>query len=171
MIDIDISYGTDASKWGLTDFYEESEMKLKEALESGEDFTTGWFGCKKEIRYAKYERCGDEFTISVCCHMDDLWEEDDLIYDALWSACKVEEELPQEIIDSIRDAAIDCGIDDHAELWQIIPSGEATFEKIVEITDSLEQRAEEENDIMFKDLCEKVKGHYEYWKETQNDRL
>lgn len=38
--------GIYASKWGLTDFYDGNDDVLRKAVESGEDFDTGWFGCK-----------------------------------------------------------------------------------------------------------------------------
>ena len=39
---IDISYGEYAASWGLTDFYKDSEAKLREAFNSNEDFETSW---------------------------------------------------------------------------------------------------------------------------------
>lgn len=159
MKEIDITYGEYASKWGLTDFYDESAEKLKSALESGEDFCTGWFGCKKEINYAKYVKYGNGFNISVSAHIDDMYESDDLIYDALWEVAKSEEELPDDIIESIRDFAMWDGITDYTELSETIPVADATFEKVVEITDRLESQAMEHNHEMFKQLCEIVKDH------------
>lgn len=159
MKEIDITYGEYASKWGLTDFYDESAEKLKSALASGEDFNTGWFGCKKEINYAKYVKCGNYFEISVSAHIDDMYESDDLIYDALWEVAKSEEELSEDIIDSIRDCAMWDGITDYTELSETIPVADATFEKVVEITDRLESQAMEHNHEMFKQLCEIVKDH------------
>ena len=105
MKEIDITYGEYAAKWGLTDLYPESEDKLRQALLSGEDFDTGWWGCKKEIRYCRITQEIGMITVEVSAHMDDLWESDDLIYDALWETTKQEDELPEEIIDSIRDDA------------------------------------------------------------------
>lgn len=168
MKEIDITYGEYASKWGLTDFYDESAEKLKSALESGEDFDTGWFGCKKEINYAKYVKCGNDFEISVSAHIDDMYESDDLIYDALWEVAKSEEELPDDIIDSIRECAIWDGIEDYSELSETIPVADATFEKVVEITEKLESQAMEHNHEMFKLLCEIVKNHLNYMEESKN---
>lgn len=162
---IEISSGWYASKWGLTDFYPESEEKLRSALDSGEDFETEWFGCKKEIRYAQYERCGETFTVRVACHMDDLFEEPDLIYDALWEACHMEKEFPEDIIDSIRDAAIGDCIDDSTVLSKDLPAS-ATFEEIIRVTDELEEEAEAENKRMYNTLIDIVKAHVEYMKEN-----
>ena len=166
---IDISSGLYASHWGLTDFYKESERTLREALESGEDFDTdGWFGCKKEFQYARYTREGTNFTVSVSCHMDALFEEPDLIYDALWTACHSEEELPEEVISRIIDFAIDDGIRDETELSETIPACEATFERIVEVTDRLVEEAEKENEEHYQRLCDIVKAEYEYLKGVEN---
>lgn len=159
-IDIAERTGEYASKWGLTDFYPEAEAELKKALESGEDFETDWFGCKKEIRYAKITSDQEEITIKVSAHMGDLWEEDYLIYDALWEVSKIEDELPEEIIDSIRDAAI-YDIDDHTDLDVTLPRS-ASFEEIVEAIGKLEDEAEENNTEMYKTLCDIVKAHVDY---------
>ena len=160
-IDIAEHTGEYASRWGLTDFYPEAEAELKKALESGEDFETDWFGCKKEIRYARITGEEDGITIEVSAHMDDLWESEDLIYDALWEASKIEDELPEEIIDSIRDAAIWDNVDDHTDLSITLPRS-ATWNEIVEAMGKLEDEAEENNHHMYLELCEIVKAHVDY---------
>lgn len=163
-IDIAEKSGEYASKWGLTDFYPEAEEILREALASGEDFETDWFGCKKEIRYARITGSQNEITIEVSAHMDDLWESDDLIYDALWETTKIEKELPEEILESIRDAVI-YDVDDHTDLDASLPRS-ATFEEIVKAIKNLEYQAEANNHQMYLDLCDCVKGHVEYMKEN-----
>ena len=166
-IDIAKHTGEYASKWGLTDFYPEAEAELKKALESGDDFETAWFGCKKEIRYAKYTKLGDEITVQVSCVMDDLWESDDLIYDAAWeiSHKDLEDELPEEIIDSIRDAALDDGINDGTDLTKTFActaGGMNIYDKIVQCTRDLEAEAEANNHEMYARLVEIVKAHIDY---------
>jgi len=167
---IDIGHGEYASKWGLTDFYPESEAKLKEALASGEDFTTGWFGCEKEIRYAEYTRDAEAMTVKVSCVMDDLWESNDLIWDAWYETYHEdpEDELPHEIIDSIRDAAIDAGINDGTDIERTLPR-EAGLEDIVKATRDLEAEAEANNHRMFSDLVDIVKAHWEYMPEEKEE--
>ena len=169
MKEIDISYREYASKYWLTDFYLLSEDKLRAALDSGEDFDTGWFGCKKEIRYARYRREGEDFTIDVSAHMDDLYESEDLIYDALWEVCKMEELLPEHIIDSIKESAIDDRIDDVTTLSKTIPSETATFSEVVRITCELEEEAEKQNAEMYKNLCQIVSGYVQYMKGVKNE--
>ena len=166
--EIDICYGMYASKWGLTDFYEESEQKLKDALASGEDFDTGWFGCKKEIRYARICRENGAVNIEVSCHMDDLYESDDLIYDALWEECGTEDELPEEIIDSIRDAAYDSDLNDESGVEETLPQ-DASYEDICECLSRLENEAERENTEMYNILRDIVKAHVEYMKGEQTE--
>ena len=166
MISVDICDGMYATHWGLTDFYPKSAAALKLLLASGEDFTTGWFGCKKEIRYARIQRdskMGDDSAIivDVSSHMDDLWESDDLIYDALWEVSKLEKELPEDIVESIRDAAIDCGIDDRAEETEFLPIS-ASYEDILAAIGKLESVTERRNNENFARLCDIVRDHVEY---------
>lgn len=166
---IDICRGEYASKWSLTDWYEESEQLLREALDSGEDFDTGWFGCRKEIRYARICREDGQITVEVSSHMDDLFDGDDLIYDALWVVSKSEKELPDGIIDSIRDAAIDCGIDDVSSECESLPAS-ASFDEVDRLVSVLESCTEAQNKENFECLCDIVKAHVEYMKtpEYQN---
>lgn len=163
-IDIAQHTGEYASKWGISDFYEEAEKDLREILASGEDFDTGSFGCKKEINYASIKREDGVIEIEVTCCMDDLWEQEDLIYDAL-SELNIEEELPRKIVDSIRDAACDCQLDDHTTLTVELP-GNASYEDVVAALDKLEGEASNNNHDMYKELCEIVKDTVEYMKEN-----
>lgn len=153
-IDITENTGCYASNWGISDFYEEAEKSLRSALESGEDFDTGWFGCKKEINYARIVREDGEIEIDVSCHMDDLWDSEDLIYDTM----DEEIELPDETISSIRDAAIVDDIDDKTELTMFLLS-EASYNDIVNALDTLETEAMEANERKFLRLTDIVKAH------------
>lgn len=163
-IDIAENTGIYASKWSISDFYEQAENALRSALDSGEDFETEWFGCKKEINYGQIVREDGKITVSVCCHMDDLWEQDDLIYDALWEVTKAENELSEEIIDSIRDAAIDERIDD-SSTWTEVLLSSASFDDVVKALDKCQANADAENTGMYKRLCEIVYAHVDYMKE------
>lgn len=166
MKQIDISDCEYAAKWGVSDFYEDSEELLRDALASGEDFTTNW-GCKKECRYATLTKEGGKITIQVSCLMDDLYESDDLIYDALWSQLRVEERLPDELVESIREVAADACMGDYAEAEAELPAS-ATFEEICAKLDELTDEAEKENDKTFRELCDMVETVYKWWKETPN---
>ena len=157
---IDINCGEYASKWSLTDFYPKSEEKLRQALDSGEDFDTGWFYCKKEIRSGKYVREGDQFTTDVEAYMDDLYDSDDLIYDAQWEVFGIEEEIPENIIEAIKEDAVSAGINDGIWVRKTIPSSEATFDRVVYITNELEQEAESKNKEMYMMLCNIVSAYF-----------
>ena len=167
MKEIDVCNGAYSSNHGLTDLYPKSEAKLREVIASGEDFTTEWAGCKQELRYAKYTREGDRITVEVSAHMDDLWDSDDLIYDALWTACGVEEELPDSVIASIREG-LDDEIDDHTNITVELPAS-ATFEEIMKATGKAETEAEQQNKEMYDRLCDIVKGYWMSLKEESQD--
>lgn len=167
-IDITENTGLYASKWCISDFYEEAETILRNAIDSGEDFDTGWFGCKKEINYAQIVRKDEEIIVSVTCHMDDLWDSEDLIYDALWEMTKIEKELPSEIIESILDAACDEQLDDYTTISASLPSS-ASYEDIIEALDKCEANADANNTGMYKMLCEIVFAHVKYMEENGID--
>ena len=95
--------------------------------------------------------------------MDSLWDGEDLIYDALWEECKMTEELPDEIIDSIRDAAMDCGIDEETTISDSLPA-DADFDRVVSMIDRFEGYAEAENNSMYQRLCGIVADHVAYMK-------
>lgn len=153
--------GWNIAKWGLTDFYEAPEKELRDAIESGEDFTTGWYECKEEIRGAEITRVNGQIHITVSASMDELYDGDALIYDALWETFHNEEELPSEIIESIRDAAIDEGLDDHHEACASLP-GDSTWEEIMAEVERLETETEALNNSDYKTLCQIVKAHTTY---------
>jgi hypothetical protein len=159
---IELINGEYAAKWGLTDFYPEAEQKLKDLLASGEDFTTT-YGCKKEIRYCEITKDtgADDLWVTVTAWMDDLWDGDALIYDTM----KEEIELPEDIIYGIREAAIDCEIDDHTTLSILLPAS-ATYADVIEAIESLEAETEEGNTNMFDRLAGIVEDHIQYMKEN-----
>lgn len=45
-----------AAKWGISDLYTDCRQALEEAIGKPDDFTTGWFGAKKEIEYGRITR-------------------------------------------------------------------------------------------------------------------
>lgn len=154
-IDLAEHTGFDACKWCVSDFYPEAEKTLRETLASGEDFDTYEYSCKKEIHYGRITRENGEIVVSVRCYMDDLWEQTDLIYDALWDVADEETELSDETIEVIREAALDDGIDDSSVRAEAL-SAAATFDDIVAALNRCESAAEAKNDEMYKRLCEIV---------------
>ena len=155
-----------AAKYGVSDFYDDAAEKLREALESGEDFDTKWFGAHKEINYARVHRQYGELEVEVSAHMDDLFDEPDLIYDALWEVARSEDELPEDIIDSIIDTAIDCEIDDKTECNVFLPVN-ASYEDVCKALDECETSAMETNHEMYERLKEIVKEHWDWMKEQE----
>lgn len=103
--------GCYASSWGLTDLYDSCGKNLKSLLDSGKDFRAAW-SSKKELQSVTLLRSGETMNISVNVWMDDLWESDDLIYDAYYDVTGSEDEIPEETIDAIKDFAFEVGCDD-----------------------------------------------------------
>lgn len=152
----DITPGFDCSHWGLTDLYPECEENLKKLLQSGLDFVTGWCSCKKEIVSARYSRIDGVIGVEVCESIDDLWESDDLITDAMWDVSKGEE-IPEDVYDNfvgfIRDICIDAGVDDHADARVELPA-DATYEDVMDAAD----RAWEITETRLNEYYKRLKG-------------
>jgi hypothetical protein len=55
----------DGSHWGLSDWYQRGRYALKRAIASKSDWTTGWYGSKKEIASAKISRIGGVYHIET----------------------------------------------------------------------------------------------------------
>lgn len=146
----------EAAKWSVTDFYPECERKLWELISSGDDFDTGYFGCRKEPRSARIYRAGGKLTVEVNASMDSLYEDDDLIYDALFEVYGVEELLPDEVLTRINDLAIESGLNDYSEESETLPS-DASFEEVKDAMDRLEESVLRENENMYRELCGIVK--------------
>lgn len=107
-------------------------------------------------------RCGGEILVEVSQYIDDLWEEEALIYDALWSVQHDDErELPpewqgrlqmsDEQTEYIRSLACDIGIDDHAEASAYLP-GNASYEEVMEAVERLEGETDEVTTEYYKTL-------------------
>lgn len=158
---VNISKGEYASKWGIADFCSVSEAKLRGALGSGEDFDTGWFSCMKEIRSGRIIKTAEGISVSVSSHMDDLYEENSLIYDALWEVDRSCWELPDAIIDSILDAAVESELNNATTCEETLPVT-ATYQEICDTLRKLETTAESELRTMFEALCAIVKANLEY---------
>lgn len=77
--------GSDAAKWGVTDFYDEHEAALKAVIATGQPFDTNWYSVKKECQTARISRSKlrGPITIEVSVSMDDG---NDLLDTAFWKA-------------------------------------------------------------------------------------
>ena len=102
----DLSYEFyDWGSWGVGDMYDGNERLLKEVIASGDRFTTGWHGWKKELQSMCIERTEDEVIVSASAYMDDL-EDYAIISDCLTS--EEEEKITEEQYEAIRDALFEC---------------------------------------------------------------
>lgn len=160
----DLSTGWYCSHWGLTDLYEECEKGLRELLNSGADFITDWCGSKKETISARYSRYDGHIHVEVCQSMDDLWEEGDLIYDALPSGAVGEDGLPGYVIDGIkRNAFFEC-IGDSTTETLTLPTN-ASYEDVMEAVEWAEIQTDKRLSGWFEKLKEIVREHLEYMQE------
>ena len=153
--DYDIAEGgCYGSSWGLTDLYEECENNLKTILESGEDFRASW-DSKKELQSATLMRIGGVMKITVSVWMDDLWEQDDLIYDAYYDVKKSEEELSEDMLNEIRDLAFELECDDSTSVsWE----GECSdYDAIMEHIEQLTSEADSQLDKWYACLKEIIR--------------
>lgn len=142
--------GCYGSHCGITDLYSNCEKNLKTLLDSGEEFRAEW-GSKKELLSACVMRANDKLIISVRNWIDDLWESDDLIYDAYYDACGKEDDIPEEWLEEIRNCAFEVGCNDFSEAsW----SGDSTksYEEIMDIISNLADKASTQCEEYYKML-------------------
>lgn len=126
---VDISNGGfNCSHWGLTDLYEECEKNLRDLLKTGVDFETEWCGSKKELLSARYRRRDGRVWVDVNQWIDDLWEEGDLIVDAM---CDLGVELDGDGFEYVRRIASEMEIDDTIVISEEVGK-DATYEDCME---------------------------------------
>ena len=167
----DISEGRDyCSNWGLVDLYEECEKNLRELLDLGKDFCTEWCGSKKELLSARYRRIGNTFTVQVEAWMDDLWDGDDLVYDAIDEILHDEEAYPLSLsakeklravenaddpafIDEVKEIACDASVEDRVTVTKSFPSVDAHYDTVMDVVSELEDYAADLLKTNFYILC------------------
>lgn len=154
ILTVDISEGgTYCSHWGLTDLYERCEKNLRDMLDTGVDFRTEWCGSKKELLSARYRRQNGSIWVDVNQWLDDLWEEHDLVYDAVWERFKREDiEIPEELMVRILDVAIKRDIDDAIVISEEL-GADASFEDCMAAVGRLQNATDEELTKMYETLC------------------
>lgn len=140
--------GMDCSKWGLTDLYENCEADLRELLESGMDFQTTSCDCRKEPLTTSYARYEGELHVSATEFLDDLWEQDDLICDALYAIGKEDIELSDEDIEYIRDICAELDLEDYASVTISLPT-DTTYEQLMDAVEKLENELHKEAEKIF----------------------
>lgn len=90
--------------WGVGDM-RDSEQILREVIASGDRFTTGWHGWRKELQSMCVERTEDEVIVSVSAYMDDL-DDFAIICDCLTG--EEENRITEEQLEAIRNALYEC---------------------------------------------------------------
>lgn len=124
----------DWGKWGIGDFYEDHEKELREAIDSGKPFNTGWHRWRKEEHSMCIIRNGDQTKIIVGDCMDSALEENDLFYDFL-EGDEIDM-LTDEKADEIRDYLI-CGDFVEEVGYDSCLKANATFDEIIKEACSL----------------------------------
>lgn len=119
----------DWGSWGIGDFYPGNEKKLKDAIESGEDFDTGWHGFKKEVQSMRIEKDHRGIEVSVHAEMDDAFEQMDLFTDFLTSEEleRITDEQVEEIRDYLYMTDFSCEVTDSETIDR-----DSDFDKIME---------------------------------------
>lgn len=90
----------DWGSWGVGDIYEDVEKIMRDVIASGDRFTTGWHGWKKELESMCIDRTEDEIIVSVRAYMDDL-DDYSIIRDCLTG--EEEEKITEEQYEAIYD--------------------------------------------------------------------
>jgi hypothetical protein len=181
---IDISPSGDGAKWGLTDFYEDFEQELREALDARKPFEARW-SVKKEIESGHVCFDGSAYRLSAYRGTD---EGGDLFDDAVWSLCLQLEELGVSLADT-SELPLAFGLDLSVprlfhlwdERWNTSWFGEsylqseyeaestlpadASFEQIVEELEKLNQETDDTSEVNFESLQESIWTFLEYLSE------
>ena len=158
---VDIAdHGWYCSHWGLTDLYEECEKNLRDLLKTGVDFETEWCGSKKELLSARYRRVDGKVWVDVNQWLDDLWDEGDLIDDAVWDVFDHREDIdiPDEGYRYIREVAAECDIDDSITISEDLGK-DATFEDCMKAVERLMDATDNELNIMYERLKNIVRDY------------
>ena len=127
----------DWGSWGVGDFYDAPYKELKEAIESGKDFDTGWHGWKKEIQSMRISREDGRILVEVSQEMDEL---PDLIYDCLLD--EEEENLTDEMIEEITDyLAMETEFNTYDENSEVLPT-DASLDEVIDKAKELMQECD-----------------------------
>ena len=118
----------DFGHYGIFDepdmFYPEVRDLLQKALDSGEDFDTGWGGFKKELQSIRIHAVGDVIKLEVSQSMDDMPE---LIFDYSEAVDLTDDEV-EAIIDAwdlsnyTTDAYADASLQRQSSIADIVKS-------------------------------------------------
>jgi hypothetical protein len=161
--------GLDACKWGVSDLYEEAEKNLRELLTYSGEFRTEWCDCKKELFSFRLWFTDNEIKVEVSQWMDDLYEQVDLIDDAIWalksSGYKFGAELNEDDFENIRDMCFDAEIETEVMESKFIKR-DSTYEEIMSTLNELADLTGKELDEYF----EQVKSIVSYYSENCREK-
>ena len=161
--------GVYQSNWGATDLYDKAEKNLRELLTEKGEFHTEWCDSKKELESFRLWFTDDEITIEVSKWMDELYEQSDLICDALWSLGKDDVELEYEDIGNIQDMCWDADIKDETQFSEEV-SRDITYEKLMEKIDEMLFEADEFLNGEFERVKSIVSYYLEHEKESDGEK-
>lgn len=185
--------GSYATHWGISDFSDRHEAAFRSALSSGEPFTTGEFGSKKEILWATVLFDGSAFYLEVRAKMDETRSLiDTAIWDALgknnfagsgWDAIEKKYGLSEDLIDKLFEKIESYSCDPFGEnlaptnseegnsstSYGELPVG-STFEQICDKLDELASKSRKELKDQYESLVQYMKdGLDEYVQEVLDE--
>ena len=130
--------------WGVGDFYQRPEQLLREVIENGKPFDTGWHDWTKELQSMRIVR--KKHATHIKCHafMDDPYEDHELLGDFLedgeW------EKLDDEALEELENEFFQNDISDNADEECDLPydaSLDDIIHKAKELMDACESRLNE----------------------------
>lgn len=154
--------GLDACKWGVSDLYEEAEKNLRELMTYSGEFRTEWCSCKKELYSFRLWFHDDYIDVAVSQSMDDLYDQYDLIDDAMWDLGKQNIELSDEEVDRIRELCMYSDVETEVAENEYIKRS-SSYEDVMESLD----RLADITDKTLKDHYERVKSIISYYLEVE----
>lgn len=165
-----LTSGLDVCKWGVSDLYEDAEKNLRELLTYSGEFRTEWCDCKKELFSFRLWFTDSEIKVEVSQWMDDLYEQVDLIDDAIWalkiSGYKFGAELNEDDFEKIRDMCFDAGIETEVMESKFIKR-DSTYEEIMSTLNELADLTGKELDEYFEQVKSVVSYYSEHCKEKE----
>lgn len=165
-----LSNGLYGCKWGVSDLYEEAEKNLRELLTYSGEFRTEWCSCQKELYSFRLWFTDSKIKVEVSQWMDDLYEQADLIDDAIWalksSGYKFGAELNEDDFENIRDMCFDAEIETEVMESKFIKR-DSTYEEIMSALDELADLTGKELDEYFEQVKSAVSYYSEHCKEKE----
>jgi hypothetical protein len=162
----------DATKWGISDFYDENADVLKNAVQSGEPFDTGWFSCKKEVITGRVSRSvkGGKISVEVSECMDearylvdtDYYEATDKKHSDGYSALEslgLDDEQIKEVIES---TASSCGLgEENCKRASSAIDASSSYDKVCEELDKLAVQTSSELEAWYQQVIAECKARIE----------